>query len=84
MGYRWWCAAGSVARCSYGFYDRSYQPGEATQAEALGMVMMCAGTAVWFEVSYLISAMVLGTVVANFAKHCDRPFHAVEKMEWPF
>ena len=66
------------------FMTGRIKPGEATQAEALGMVMMCAGTAVWFEVSYLISAMVLGTVVANFAKHCDRPFHAVEKMEWPF
>lgn len=60
------------------------KPGESTQAEALGMVLLCAGGAVWFEVSYLISAMVLGTVVANCAKHCERPFEAVEKMEWPF
>jgi Kef-type K+ transport system membrane component KefB len=66
------------------FLTGRIKPGEATQAEVLGMVMVCAGTAVWFEVSYLTSAMVLGTVVANFAKHCERPFQAVEKMEWPF
>ena len=59
-------------------------PGEATQAEALGLVLLCTGLAVWFEVSYLLAAMVLGAVVANFSKHCDRPFHAVEGVEWPF
>lgn len=60
------------------------RPGEATQAEALGVVLLCAGLAVWLEVSYLLAAMVLGAVVANFAKHHDRPFHAIEGVEWPF
>ncbi len=59
-------------------------PGEATQAEALGMVIFCAGLAVWLDVSYLLATMVLGSVVANFAKHHDRPFHAIEGVEWPF
>jgi len=59
-------------------------PGEATQAEALGLVLLCTGLAVWFEVSYLLAAMVLGSVVANFCKHCNRPFHAIEGVEWPF
>ena len=60
------------------------RPGEATQAETLGLVLLCTGLAVWFEVSYLLAAMVLGTVVANFCKHCDRSFHAIEGLEWPF
>ncbi|MDX2493495.1 MAG: cation:proton antiporter [Desulfuromusa sp.] len=60
------------------------RPGEATQAETLGLVLLCTGLAVWLEVSYLLAAMVLGTVVANFCKHCDRPFHAIEEVEWPF
>ncbi len=59
-------------------------PGEATQAEAIGIVLLCAGLAVWLDVSYLLAAMVLGSVVANFAKHHDRPFHAIEGVEWPF
>lgn len=60
------------------------RPGEATQAEALGVVLLCAGIAVWMDVSYILSAMVLGAVVANFAKHHRRPFSAIEGIEWPF
>jgi Kef-type K+ transport system membrane component KefB len=60
------------------------RPGEPTQAEALGGVLLCAGLAVWAEVSYILAAMMLGAVVANLAKHHDRPFHAIEGFEWPF
>ncbi len=60
------------------------RPGEPTQAEALGVVLLCAGLAVWAEVSYILAAMVLGSVVANLARHHDRPFHAIEGIEWPF
>lgn len=60
------------------------RPGEPTQAEALGVVLLCAGLAVLMEVSYILSAMILGAVVANLAKHHDRPFHAIEGFEWPF
>lgn len=58
--------------------------GEPTQAEALGVVLICAGLAVWFEVSYILAAMVLGSVVASFATHHERPFNAIEGIEWPF
>lgn len=60
------------------------RPGEPTQAEALGMVLLCAGLAVWAEVSYILSAMAMGAVVANLAKHHNRPFHTIEGIEWPF
>lgn len=60
------------------------RPGEPSQAEALGVVLLCAGLAVWFEVSSILAAMVLGAVVANLAKHHDRPFHAIMGIEWPF
>lgn len=60
------------------------RPGEPTQAEALGLVLLCSGLAMWSEVSHILAAMVMGTVVANFAKHHDRPFHAIEGIEWPF
>ncbi len=59
-------------------------PGEPTQAEALGLVLLCAGLAVWVEVSYILAAMALGAVVANLASHHDRPFHEIEGIEWPF
>ncbi|MEA1889354.1 MAG: cation:proton antiporter [Pseudomonadota bacterium] len=60
------------------------RPGEPTQAEALGLVLLCAGIALWLDVSYILSAMVLGAVVANFAGHHERPFNEIEGIEWPF
>jgi len=58
--------------------------GEPTLIEALGMVFVCSGLALWLNVSYLLSCMALGCVVANFAKHHNRPFHAIEGIGWPF
>jgi len=60
------------------------RPGEPTQAEALGLVLLCAGIAVWAEVSYILASMTMGVVVANLAKHHERPFHTIEGIEWPF
>lgn len=58
--------------------------GEPTLAEALGVVLLSAGIAEWLDVSYILSAMVLGATVANLAKHHNRPFNAIEGIEWPF
>lgn len=60
------------------------KPGQPILTEALGLVFMCGGLAIWFEVSFLIAAMVLGATVANFARHHEYPFHAIEGVEWPF
>ena len=60
------------------------RPGEPTQVEALGVVFLCAGLAVWQEVSFLLAGMVAGALVANLARHHERPFHAIENVEWPF
>lgn len=59
-------------------------PGEPTQAEALGIVFLCAGLALRLEVSFLLASMVMGATVANLARHHRRPFHAIEGIEWPF
>ena len=60
------------------------KPGEPTLVEALGIVFLCGGIAIWLEVSFLLASMVLGSVVANLARHHMRPFHAIEGIEWPF
>lgn len=60
------------------------RPGEPTMAEALGMVFLCCGITIWLEVSFLLASMVMGIVVANLARHHERPFHAIEGIEWPF
>lgn len=58
--------------------------GEPTLIEALGIVLLCGGLAIWMEVSFLLSAMVLGASISNLARHHHRPFHAIEGIEWPF
>jgi Kef-type K+ transport system membrane component KefB len=58
--------------------------GEPTLVEALGIVLLCGGLAIWMEVSFLLAAMVLGAAISNLAKHHHRPFHAIEGIEWPF
>jgi Kef-type K+ transport system membrane component KefB len=63
---------------------RKAWPRDATQAEILGGVLVCAGLASLFDVSYLLAAMVQGAVVANFTKTASRSFHVVERFEWPF
>lgn len=60
------------------------KPGEPIQAEALGLVFICAGVALWFEVSFLLAGMMLGAIVVNLARHHSRPFHEIEHIEWPF
>jgi Kef-type K+ transport system membrane component KefB len=59
-------------------------PGEPTLAEAMGLVLVCGGLATWLNLSPVLSAMVMGSVVASLAKHHERPFHAIEGIEWPF
>jgi Kef-type K+ transport system membrane component KefB len=58
--------------------------GEPLLIEALGAVLLCVGLAETLEVSYLLSCIVMGAVVTNAARHHNRPFHAIEQIEWPF
>ncbi|WP_412509254.1 cation:proton antiporter [Roseovarius sp. SYSU LYC5161] len=60
------------------------KPGEPTLIEALGLVLVIAGLALWLEVSFLIAGMTAGALVTNLAHHHDRPFHEIERIEWPF
>ncbi|NMP30070.1 cation:proton antiporter [Thalassotalea sp. M1531] len=66
------------------FLTGRLKPGKPVMSEALGVVFLCGGLALYFNVSFLISAMVLGAVIANFAKHHEYPFHAIEGIEEQF
>jgi Kef-type K+ transport system membrane component KefB len=59
-------------------------PGEPLQTEALGIVFLTAGLAIWVEVSPLLAGITAGAVVANLARHHERAFHEIENVEWPF
>ena len=50
----------------------------------MGFVLLCGGLATWLDLSPVLCTMVMGSVVASLAKHHDRPFHAIEDVEWPF
>jgi Kef-type K+ transport system membrane component KefB len=57
------------------------KPGKPMLSEALGIVFLCGGMALWSGVSFLIAAIVMGAVIANLARHHDYPFHAIEGIE---
>lgn len=66
------------------YLSQHIYPGKATQAEALGLVLLCAGIALYLDVSYILSAMVMGTVVANYGKdHRAKMFEELETFQWP-
>ena len=58
--------------------------GEPTLVEALGFVLLCGGIAIHLELSFILAAMTMGMTVVNLASHHERPFHAIEGIEWPF
>lgn len=58
--------------------------GQLILTEALGIVFVCGGVAIWLDISYLIASMVMGMVIANAAKHYESPFQAIEGIESQF
>lgn len=60
------------------------EQGQPMLFEALGIVFLCGGLAIWLEVSFLIAAITMGMTIVNLAKHHKYPFHAIENIESPF
>lgn len=77
-------AVAAVVGLPAAFLTGRLQPGEPTQSEALGLVFLCAGLAIWLEVSFLLAGIIAGAFIANLAKHHSRAFHEIEHIEWPF
>lgn len=75
---------GTILGLPAAFLTGRLKPGQPIMLEALGLVFICGGLAIHFDVSYLISAMVMGAFIANFAVHHEYPFHAIENIESPF
>jgi NhaP-type Na+/H+ or K+/H+ antiporter len=71
------CALGLPASYLTGRLRR----GEPMQSEALGIVFLAAGLAIWFEVSFLLTGMTAGMIIANFARHHDTAFHEIEHVQ---
>ena len=60
------------------------RPGEPTIAEALGLVVLCAGISLWLDLSPILAAMIMGSTVASLASHHERTFCEINGIEWPF
>jgi Kef-type K+ transport system membrane component KefB len=75
---------GAVVGLPAAYLTGRLHPGEPIQTEALGVVFLCAGLAIWLDVSFLLAGMTAGAVVANLARHHNRPFHEIEHIETPF
>lgn len=58
--------------------------GEPLRIEALGVVFLTAGCALWLDLSYLIAGMTAGAVIVNLARHHTMAFREIENLEWPF
>lgn len=66
------------------FLTGRLRAGEPMQAEALAVVFLCAGFALWLDVSYLLAGIVAGTIIVNAAPHHTRTFYEIRHFEWPF
>jgi Kef-type K+ transport system membrane component KefB len=77
-------AVGAAVGLPAAYLTGRLKPGEPMQAEALGLVFLCAGLAIWLDASFLLAGMIAGAIVVNMAKHHSRPFHEIEHVEWPF
>ena len=75
---------GAVLGVAAGLLTQRIQAGEPTLLEAAGIVLLTAGLTTHFEVSFILAAMTLGSVMTNVARHHDRAFYEIEHLEWPF
>ncbi len=75
---------GAVLGLPMAYLTGRVRPGEPTQAEALGLVVLCSGAAIWLDLSNILAAMTMGIVVASLASHHERPFKEIDGLEWPF
>ncbi|POF30561.1 cation:proton antiporter [Roseibium marinum] len=67
-----------------GFLSGRLRSGDPTLAEALGIVFLTAGLALWLDLSFLLAGIACGAMVVNSGRHHSRPFHEIEHIEWPF
>ena len=77
-------ALGAVIALPMVYATSRVREGQPTLVEAMGFVFLTAGIATTLNVSYLLSSMTLGAVVANVGPDIRRPFRAVDRVSEPF
>ncbi len=59
------------------------RPGAPSLLEGLGVVLTAGGIALLIDVSFLLTAIVAGAIVVNFARHHERSFREIEYVDGP-
>lgn len=67
-----------------GLLSGRLRSGDPSLSEALGIVILTAGLALWLDVSFLLAGIACGATVVNTGKHHTRTFYEIEHIEWPF
>ncbi|MCX2725118.1 cation:proton antiporter [Roseibium salinum] len=75
---------GIVIGTPAGYLTGRLRPGDPTLSEALGIVFLTAGLALWLDLSFLLAGIACGATVVNTGRHHARAFHEIEHIEWPF
>jgi Kef-type K+ transport system membrane component KefB len=75
---------GAVVGVPGAFLTGRISGGQPLEIEALSLVFLTAGLALWAEVSFLIAGMTAGAIIVNMASHHERAFHEIEHIQWPF
>lgn len=75
---------GALVGAPAAFLTGRLNDGEPLEVEALSLVFLTAGLALWLEVSFLIAGMTVGAVIVNAASHHQMAFHEIEHIQWPF
>ncbi|AKS41337.1 cation:proton antiporter [Wenzhouxiangella marina] len=77
-------ALGAVMGLPMAWLTGRLTPGEPMLLESIGFVLLAAGLAHLLGLSYLLTCIALGVVVANVARHHVRPFRSIEGIAFPF
>lgn len=75
---------GAALGVAAGLLTQRIAPGQPTLIEAAAIVLLTAGLATLLGLSFILTAIVLGAVMTNVARHHDSPFHEIDHIEWPF
>ena len=75
---------GVLIGCPAAFLTGRISGGEPLQIEALALVFLTTGLSILLDLSFLISGMTVGIIIANRARHHTRSFHEIENNKWPF
>jgi hypothetical protein len=83
VGYRRLGALGISIGIPAGYLSGRLRSGDPTLSEALGIVFLTAGSALWLDVSFLLTGIACGATV-SIPDVTTKPFHEIEHIEWPF